>query len=103
MYIILSEATGFFHNYTGRIYAIIVFLRGILLFMGRVPEMKRRITSLCQSCDRNFLTSGLGRPGGRGPKTRKLETSLHPLETQCMQITYCLKPPGATVPENNVT
>lgn len=66
--------------------------------MGRKPEMKHRITSLCQSCDRDFLCSGPGCMGGERPESRKLETSLRP-KTQCMQITSCLKPPDATVPE----
>lgn len=71
--------------------------------MGRGPEMKRCITSLCQSCDHDFLSNGLvWSLGGKGPETRKLETSLW-RKTQCMQITSCIKPLDATVSENNVT
>lgn len=81
---------------------IIVCLRRILLFMGRRPEMMRRITRLCQSCDRDFLSNRLGCLERDELKTRKLETSPRP-KTQYMQITSCLKPLDATVPENNAT
>lgn len=69
--------------------------------MIRRPEMKHRIIKPCQSCDRDFLTSGLGCLGKERPEIRKLEMS--PPKTQYMQITSCLKPLDATVPENNVT
>lgn len=74
--------------------------------MGRGPEMKRCITRLCQSCDRDFLSSGLGCLGetmvgvpGKPGNWKRAST----LKAQCMQITSCPKPLEATVPENNVT
>lgn len=80
----------------------IVCLRRILLFIERGPEMIHRITWLCQSCDRDFLSNGLGGLGREEPKTRKLGMNLRP-KTQYMQITSCLKPLNLTVPENNGT
>lgn len=74
----------------------------IILFKGRGPEMKRCGTWFCQTCDRDFLTRRLGCLEKERPEIRKLEMSLYP-KTQCMQITSCLKPLDATIPENNVT
>ncbi|KAE9531357.1 hypothetical protein AGLY_010563 [Aphis glycines] len=47
--------------YNSILYSRVIMSIGILLFMGRGPEMKRCITSLCQSCDHDFLSNGLNK------------------------------------------